>query len=404
MRSLLFFFVLFFGVTFYVAAEEIVIDFAHPKFAKLDAEGKKLLSEYARVYPKIKNSYENIRIDVTIKVIDNLSEQSLQVLRLIGERQGLNAIELKELIERSAQSETQYEIRHRLSDKYTRVDKKVNHPVTPSIRDKLPSELSQQDFIQEAEVALFTPTMGYQLSKNDPRQQYFSLNVKRDIRKPNAEDIAIAVMYFDTAPFSSDNVSLEEILFQSPPLVAGKPYPIVEYVWQKEIEGKQIVEIKLVSSRYHDSNPDDIAGIIRLYMDSWVIEETYNKTQIVSPGKYYGKIGWIRTSCTYDGIVDGVPLLKTYQRSVGDYDKDTQEEKLTRQMLCEVTNLVPGPPDLSEFDVAQFLPPGVRIGEVTPAGLSTVRIVAIVIGILLVIFGIYMKIRIALRERRNKKT
>ena len=60
-------------------------------------------------------------------------------------------------------------------------------------------------------------------------------------------------------------------------------------------------------------------------------------------------------------------------------------------MLCEVTNLAPGPPDLPEFDIAQFLPPNVKIGsEVTTAIFSTARIVANIFGIVLITinFGI----------------
>ena len=368
-RSLLFLFMLIFGVTVHIVAEEIVIDFAHPKFALLDEEGKNLLSEYAKAYPKIKEIYENMQMNVTVKTVNNHSEESLQTLRKIGESQGLNEADLREFIERSlSPPETLYEIRRRVSDgsnEYSRIDKMVNHPVTSSIRAKLPPELAKQDFIQETEMTLFTPTMGYQLSKNDPRKQHFSLNVRRDFRNPNVGGITVEVLYFDRAPFfgSSGYISLEETLFQSTPLNDEKSYPVVEYVQQKEINGEQIVEIKVISSMHLDSNPDNVHGEIRLSRDSWVAKETFVRSQVVSPGKYFGEIDWVRTSCTYDGVIDGVPLMKTYRRSSGDYDKETQEEKQNRQIHCVVTKIVPGPPDLSEFDVAQFLPPNTKIGD-----------------------------------------
>jgi len=383
---------LVFEVAVHVAAEEVVVDFLHPKFARLDTEGKQLLSEYAKAFPKIMDFYENIRIDSTVTTIDNLSEKSLRTLKIIGESQSLNEIEFQDLVERATRSEKQYATRHRLADKYSRIDGIVNHPVLPSMRSKLPPELSQRDFIQETEITLFTPTMGYQFSKNDPRNQYYSLNVRRDISNPNGKGIAVTVMYFDVAPFGSEGMSFWDTLFQCPPLIEGKPYQVVEYVRQKVIGGEQIVEIRLVSSRHLDSNPEDIRGEIRLCRDTWVVRETYAKTLGITSGN----IGWIRTLCTYDEVFDGVPLLKTYQRSSGDYDKETQEEKLTRQMFCEVTKIIPGPPDLSEFDVAQFLPPDVNIGEITPitfARLTTGRIVGIVIGVVLIILGIYLKIR-----------
>lgn len=362
-RALFLSFMCILVITVHVAAGEIAVDFAHPKFARLDADGKKLVSEYAKTYPKIKEFYDNMRMDVTVKTMDVLSEKSLQTLKKIGESRGLNEMEYKELIERASHTEKLYEMRHRVSEKYSRIDRKQNHPVTPSVRAKLPHELSQLDYLQESVITLLTPTMGYQLSRNDPRNQYFSLNVKQDFTKSNNGGVEIEVLYFDGAAFSSEATPLEEILFQCPPAIDGVPYRVVEYVQQKEIAGEQVVEIRLVSSRHLDSNPDNIHGIIRLYRDSWVVKDAFSRTQIVSPGKYFGEIGWIRTSCTYDGELNGVPIMRTYQRYSGDFDKETQEEKLARQIHCEVTKLVPGPPDLSEFDVAQFLPPGAEIGK-----------------------------------------
>jgi hypothetical protein len=420
MMRLLLSFVLFFWVTFHVVAEEIVIDFTHPKFARLDAEGKKLLSEYARTYPKIRDFYGNIRMDVNMGKANYPSEKELESLRSNLRSEKLNEDEIEDVVERSKQSNTQYEIRSRLADKHLSVDRKVNHPVMPSVRAKLPPELSQYDYIQEAEMSSFTPTVEYQLSKYDPRNPYFSLNTKRNMSKPNAQGISMEVLYFDGAPFSSDGMVLEKSLFQSPPLVAEKSYPVVDYVRQKKEGKEQIVEIRLVSSRYLDSNPDDIHGVIRLHRNSWVVKETFGRTQVISPGKYYGDIDWIRSSCTYNGMVDGVPLLKTYQRSNGHYNKETHEENIERQMLCEVTKLVPGPVNLSEFDVAQFLPPPpkakgdeyipailppeylppeVKVDEITPARqqrIFVIRIVGIVgavISILMIILGIYLKLQ-----------
>ena len=398
MRSLLFLLVLFFGVTASVVADEIVIDFTHPKFARLDAEGRKLLSEYAKVYPSIRNFYENMRMDVTVKKVNYLSEQNLQSMRSMWESEGLDETEIEDRMERSGQSDKQYEIRYRLSEGYRRLDEKVSHPVTPSIRPKLPAELSRLDFIQETGVTLFTPKMGYQLSRNDPLKQYFSLNVRRDLKNPNTKSITTEAIYFDVAPFFSEYTPLGEILFQSPPLVAERPYRVIEYVQQKEIVGKHIVEVRCVLSTYLDANPDSIHRVVRLCRDSWVAKETFVRTRMASPGEHFGKINWVHTLCTYDGMHEGIPLLKTYQRSNGDYNKETQEEIMTRQILAEVTHLVPGPPDLSEFDVAQFLPPGVKVGEITPARLSTARIVTIVISIILIILGIYLKIRNARKE------
>jgi hypothetical protein len=80
--------------------------------------------------------------------------------------------------------------------------------------------------------------------------------------------------------------------------------------------------------------------------------------------------------------------------SEGTFEQETQEETMFQQTRAVITNLIPGPPDLSEFDVSQFLPPGVKIGEfIEPTRFTTARIVAIVIGIILVILGIYLRLR-----------
>jgi hypothetical protein len=387
MRLLVFFSMLFFGITLQViTADEIVVDFADPMFARLDAEGKRLLSEYARTYPKIKSFYENIRMDVNVGNASNPSENDLEFLRSNLRSKGLNEDEIEDVVARSKQMERQYEIRYRLSEKYARIDTKVYHPVVASARIDLPSGGLPRGFVSETGITLFTPTMGYQLSKNDPSKQYFALNAKRDVTKPNVEDLATAVMYFDVAPFSSDYLPLENIIFQCPPLIKGKPY-VVEYVRQREIDSEPVVEIRVARTDF-----TDVFREIKLDKNSWVVLDVYSRVEVPhSSGK--NEIRWDRSVCTYDGAVDGVPLLKTYQRVFGNYNKDTQAESIAGQMQCEVTKIVPGPVDLSEFDVAQFLPPDVKIGEVMPAQLSSARIATIVIGIILVIFGIYLKLQ-----------
>jgi hypothetical protein len=200
-------------------------------------------------------------------------------------------------------------------------------------------------------------------------------------------------MYFDTAPFSlgtSGAVPLEKILFQRQ---IPKPHGL-QYVRQRESKGEQVVEIG-----WSWSAEPDVFREIRLDRASWGIKESYWRAVATSPSDpAWREIRWYREACTYNGRVDGVPLLKTYQRSEGTYDKNTQKEEVLRQMLCEITNLIPGPPDLSEFDVAQFLPPDVKIGEITPVSFTPARIAAIVIGVILLLLGIYMHIRNSMRS------
>ena len=394
MRILLLF-VLFFGVTFYVAAGEVVVNFADPVFVHLDIEGKGLLSEYVKVYPKIKDFYRDLRIDVDVIEEHYPSEASLRVARAGLEKASLSQDRIEEQINqwRSApvRTERQYEVRYR-ADGYTRVDKQMNRSeamvflVAPS-KGSLPQKIP--DLIPTIYVTLLTPTMGYALSKDgSPSRQYFSLNAKRDLNNPKANDIELPLMYFDSAPFCVNRTPLEEVVFQRPPSIKGVPY-VVNYVRQKEIDGEQIVEIKT-----SPVNLPDVFGEIWIDRHSWGVKQTHVRSKVISPGDSFGEIRWNRETCTYDGMVDGVPLLKTYQRSFGTYDPETQEETMSWKYSFKVTKIVPGPPDLSEFDVAQFLPPGVKIGkDIGFSRFTAFRIACIVIGVIIIIWGIYLRIR-----------
>ena len=397
MRSLFFLLVLFFGITFHATAGEIIINFSDPMFAKLDAEGKKLLSEYARAYPKIRGFYENMRMDMDIRNTSYRSEKDLESLTSALRSEGQNEDEIRDVIARSGKADVQHEVRYRQLDGYARVDTKVERRITSSVLDKLPSGSPLPSFVhggvvQDVEVVLLTPEMSYQLSKRDPSKQYFALNAKRNPDSPNAEDIGLPLMYVDTAPFCEDADPLEKVIFDCPPLLKGKPY-IVEYVKQMEVEGERVVMVKCSRADLIDSFRE-----IRLDRNFGVVKETYSRGGVTFPdGKR--EIRWTRETCTYDGMVDGIPLLKTYQRSSGIFDQSSQEEMITRQMMCEVTNLIPGPVDLSEFDVAQFLPPNVKIRELSWSPLSPARIAGMVIGTLLFMIGIYLKIRSMRKEQ-----
>jgi len=389
------FLVLFFGVTPCVAAGEISINFSDPMFSRLDAEGKNLLTEYAKAYPKIKDFYENMRMDVNVK--NTNYTVNLESLRSTLRSEGLGEDEIKDIVARSGKTDIQYEVRYRQQDNYFRVDTKVNHIMTDYARARLPHgspirNFANGDIVPDVGTVLLTPTTGYQFSKKDPSKQFPSLNARRDLKKPGSEDdIGLPLIYVDTAPFCVDAMPLENIVFQCPPLIKGKPY-VVDYIRQKEVDGRPVVEIRTSRADLTDSFRE-----IKLDKNSWGILEIYARSGLTLPSGER-EIQWTREICTYDGVVDGVPLLKTYHRSFGKRDKNSQEDRMISQMSCEVTHLVLGAPDLSEFDVAQFLPPGVKVGEITPARLSTARIVTIVISIILIILGIYLKIRNARKE------
>jgi len=368
----------------------VSIDFTDPIFSKLDEEGKNLIREYASAYPKIKRFYGNIRMDVTEKTFRTTDSQ--KPLTYVP----LNTPPILE-------SERSFEVRYNTSDGdtrsggFARVDSQAKYQLIddPQILGILGQDVQVN---YEQRISIITPEMGYSLSKSDQKKQFHSLNVRRN-RDTFLSTVGVAVLEFDTAPFAVGALPIDYILFQRAPYLAKNHSYFILSAQCTENQDEQVVKIESCIEDHAEVPPRIYTWALRLSRKNWVVKDILEQGWTLSGVKY-----WTRYRCEYDGEYEGMPLLSSYQIDFGIYDTDeAQTERTIRQIRYEVTKIVPGPVDLSEFDVAQFLPPGVRIGEVTPAGLSAVRIAAIVIGILLVIFGIYMKIRIALRERRNKK-
>ena len=57
------------------------IDFSIAMYSELDEEGKKLLREFSNVYPRIKEFYEKIRMDVLEKDTRYLSEEDSRLVQ-----------------------------------------------------------------------------------------------------------------------------------------------------------------------------------------------------------------------------------------------------------------------------------------------------------------------------------
>jgi hypothetical protein len=127
--------------------------------------------------------------------------------------------------------------------------------------------------------------------------------------------------------------------------------------------------------------------VITLSQQTWGVVKTYFESEIPSGEKY-----WKATCCYYEDTKDDIPLLRGYHIDFG-YFGDNGEMLVVKRDEYEVTQLIPGPPDLSEFDVYQFLQPGVKIGEITTASFTPARIAAIVIGVILVVIGLYLRLR-----------
>lgn len=359
--------------------ETPTIDFTDPIFSKLNEEEKDIIKEYSKAYPKIRTFYGNIRMDVTEKIF-----------RTTASKEPLTYIPLN--LPPILESEELLEARYNLRDGYfyRRIDSQINFRLADS------SEIHGKNIqvYYAKEISLLTPKKGYSLSKNNPNSQFYSLSAKQE-----PVGFRFVARGFDTAPFSVGPILMEDLFFRRARYIdKNTPYFVVSARYIEDEQEGQIVELVSWTDRIKSpSRPG--TWTVRLLRSSWLIKDVLEQGMSGAGTKY-----WKRFRCEYNGEFEGMPLLTSYQIDVGIYDTDeAQTERTVQQIRYNVTKIVPGPVDLSEFDVAQFLPPGVKIGEVT-TGLSTARIVAIVIGVILVIYGIYLKIRSARRDQRNNKT
>jgi hypothetical protein len=334
----------------------INIDFTDSMFSKLSQEEKDILSDYAKKYSKIKYFYENIRIDVKEKIYDFCDKDNIPL-----PQNSLPFLKREEEVEiRYNQLQNQ--------EKFIRIDTLFLYidSDNPDVQYK-----NKQHYISRY-ISIITPQKLLELEKKDNKNPYYSIVTRRK----NNNEGQRPMMQFDTAPFAETGIPLEKMFFQKPPFRQKEKY-VIDYVKPVLDSGNQCIEIK---SSLADS---DAYWIFKLSRDHfWGVKETHE----------HAANFWHKTYCTYDGHKDGIPLLKSYRIDYGRYDLDAAKtEQLTSQIQYEITNIIPGPVDLSEFDVAQFLPPQAKIGEITPARFSWFRIVCISLGILLMILGILMK-------------
>jgi hypothetical protein len=353
-----------------VTAEEyFAFDLGDKMFSKLSDKEKSILSDYAKVYPRIKNYYENMRMDVVEKVYRYPQD---------GDNNATTTEVTPVLM-----SETEYEIRYRTdlqSGFFRRVDS-ITRFVLPREADTDLDKKNKERFVSH-HIALISPRKAYELVK-PTAATYFNVTHTRDVKKGEETD-GFIVLKFDNAPCAGGSKLLEELLFQPPHTVSKKNY-FINSVKQLDVNGNNLVEI--VSG--HDDN--DSQWVVRLSMPSWVVADvTYTSSRVGS---------YTKTTCTYqDRKPDGLPVLKHCKIEGGRISNNNRNRvQIISERQCEVTRFVPGPPPLSEFDVNQILPYGTKIGVGTVVFTLT-RIVCIVAGLILFFIGVYMKVRLA-----NKK-
>jgi hypothetical protein len=233
-----------------------------------------------------------------------------------------------------------------------------------------------------------------------PNSYYSFIQKSRDgkyvlLEKGIEEDVAVFRQTIninwgvDVIPFSFYGTPLDEMFFLSyidgvseiPP--SGFGGFVIKSINEEIVDAEKVVTFNTGFS----VNGVKTSSAFSFYRNRhWVLKNA--RADLVNSK---GQLVFIDTiSCEYDfGAEDGIPRLK--KASI--ISADTKG-KVRRTKEHIITKLSFDHPDISVFDPKQFLPPNTEIGEMlSREPLSLERIICIVFGVILVIFGIWMKLK-----------
>ncbi|GHT21706.1 hypothetical protein FACS189419_03030 [Planctomycetales bacterium] len=318
------------------------IDFTDKIYSRLDSQGKAILSDYAKAYPQIKNFYCNLRMDVVeelYRVVPSFSAPNDAPMTLLWKKQ--YKVRYNDVIgdTKLVKPDTSVPL-------YGRIDIQYLFQYVPE-GSEVNREPPQKP--RPETVALYTPTTCYEFSRHK-ENQYYVLNKKR---KAGVE--GYQALYFDKAPYSNyGGTDLEHIILSSESLARNRKYPFyIEYVKTVNKQGRELVEIRSLADKDGKDGQSNPFSIYTFFKDTFVVDSLY------SCHKENGKQHWRRMTCTYSGEKNGIPLLESVEKTSGVFGNDAPEKKEipTERTVWKITNIIPGPVPLAEFEVAQFLPP-----------------------------------------------
>jgi hypothetical protein len=333
-------------------------------YSRLSNEEKQLIAEYYQSYFAVRKYYMNVSIFAQRKFYDMVNPEGLPlppdappVLRRIDE------------FEFRANSEKEEKI-------YFRMDKTISFFRSD---DENIEKGNREGFVSK-EVGILTPEKGYMLQKNNKDKPYFALVAVRDTNK-----VFYQVDLFERAAYSNGNggVMLENLIFKKPAYNVSEYY--IESVTPITEHNDSLIEI-VIRAVGKDSSRK-LSWRIKLLRDqSWAVKEVFHQSLTRS-----GEPWWTKSVCSYDSNTNTqCPMLRSFILERGQYHQEKMYPKEREEY--SITKFVPGAVPLSEFDVAQFLPPETKIG-VTTSSFSYFRLFCLIAGLLLLALGIYLKIR-----------
>jgi hypothetical protein len=333
------------------------IDFNGKRFSNLSSAERKLLNEYPENYMRLRKCYDNIIMYVRY--------EKFKLPHFLNEKSPLPDTRSKYTPEDDV--DFVFYVR---SGGYCRRD------VIPH-GDKTPSS-----------VFIITPTEGYQFKKDSLKDKYsVRMYGKRKTRNDIFSDMGTRPFFM--APFARAVFLVDEHFLWVQNSLDGK----IEKVELQRESGEEIVVVheswkwKTKEDKEKEGSWHWVRTVYQFYRNrSWALKEIFyerSATENASTTEH----SFRRYCCEYRGEMNGVPLLAQYTSSSGLLEPFKEKIPVTHNVY-EVTKITPGPPPLSVFDPQQF-----TRGEVVGEQKSpyVFRVLCVLLGILLVIFGIRMR-------------
>ncbi len=229
----------------------------------------------------------------------------------------------------------------------------------------------------EAKTGLMNPDGQYVFQRNPTTGKYY---LRLFAKNKDEGLVRLSAYVFHTAPFTFLTTPLDEYILQDQPDV------MIDKVELNRDTGEELVEI----ARSYRQEARWSKCVLRFYRDrSWVLKDVRFEGAIWAGDKVIEDRHSVKTqTCTYEGEHGGIPLLKSCSTECFARDVASNALKMTQRQDFEIRSVTPGPPGQTHFD-DQVILGNKKVGK--RVALSWPRAAAIVVSVLLVIMGIYLK-------------
>jgi hypothetical protein len=351
-------------------AEDIIpLNMDNDIYLKLSSNEKSIINEYYQAYFPLKKYYLNLFMSAQCKsyVMTNLE-----------------GLPLPSTMPSILSRVEEFEFRANSNDKHVFLRKDKTICFIQSDNNDTIKKGNMENFISK-NIGILTPENSYLIQKNDKIARYFSLLAVRD-----SNNVLIKSNIFEEAAYAFMGTPLEHYIFKRFANPNLSQY-FIDSITQTNENGNSLVEITICLHGKENSLKSVLK--IKLFRRSWVVKEIFYHGNSQS-----GEAWWLKKICEYNNdINDPYPKLKYVQVERGKFEQERQDTM--QKEVYFITNFIPGPVPLSEFDVKQFLPPGSKV-EIKKSTFPYFRIICILSGLFFLSIGIFLKTRLS--QNRNK--